>query len=242
MLNPNEGEELPDFNNRLPVFEAVLKQAAAKKRKDKALVIGITGIDCSGKTSFAESLEKFLTSRGLKTQLLHLDDFHNPMEYRYSGEDQAENYLNKSFNIGKIVDKLLVPIQQKKAFTVRMTLLNLETDKYEIEKEYSVNTDTIVIFEGVFLFRKEFTPYIDYKVFLDISFDECIQRAWARDSEDFSQRYGDIEELNKRYKGKYIPAQRKYLAEHPPVETADLIIDNTDWERPEIINPPLKHT
>jgi uridine kinase len=238
MLNPNEGKELPDFNKRQSVFEAVLKQVATRKRKDKAFIVGITGIDCSGKTSFAESLEKFLVSRGINTQLLHLDDYHNPMAYRYSSEDQAHNYFNKSFNIGKIVDELLIPIQQKKAFTTRLTLLNVETDKYEVEKEYSINPDTIVIFEGVFLFRKEFSPYLDLKIFLDISFEECIQRAWKRDSEDFSQRYGDIEEVNKRYEGKYIPAQRKYLAEYPPADTADLIIDNTDWEHPKIVTSP----
>jgi len=238
MPNPNEGEELPDFNGRLPVFEAVFQRAVAKKRKDKALVIGITGIDCSGKTTFAESLEKYVISTGHDTQSIRLDDFHNPMACRYSGEDQAYNYFNKSFNIGKIVDELLVPIQQKKAFTTRLTLLNLETDKYEIEKEYSINLDTIIIFEGVFLFRKEFSPYLDFKIFLDISFEECIQRAWKRDSEDFLRRYNNSQEVNKRYESKYLPAQRKYLVEYPPGDTADIIIDNTDWERPRIIDSP----
>jgi uridine kinase len=105
-------------------------------------------------------------------------------------------------------------------------LLNLNTDKYEIEKDYAITEDTVVIFEGVFLFRKELLRYLEYKVFLDITFDEAKNRAITRDV----PTYG--EEILSRYDFKYLPAQRRYLEEYPPLQLADMIIDNCNWEYP----------
>jgi len=212
------------FDRRLPVFERVLNDIKRKKQKDKAFVIGINGIDGSGKTKFAEALEKFLISQNYETQAIHLDDFHNPRETRYAGENQVENYYNKSFNISLVIEKLLAPLRKKSSFSTRLTVLDWHTDKYDIEREYSFYQNTIVIFEGVFLFRKELSPYIDYKIFLDIPFEECRKRANIRDSEDI---------INK-YESKYLPAQARYLEEYPPRQVADMVIDNTDWEYPTI--------
>jgi len=40
-----------------------------------------------------------------------------------------------------------------------------------------------------------------------------------------------------KYDSKYLPAQSRYLEEYPPEKTADMVIDNSEWEYPR-----LKHT
>jgi len=215
-------ELLDIFDRKLPIFEKILKEIETRKKKDRAFVIGISGIDCSGKSMFVESFEKCLISRGFETQLISIDDFHNPKVYRYSGKNQIENYYNKSFDIKTIVEKLLIQVHEKSSYSTRLTVLNWQTDKYDTEKEFTFNQNTIVIFEGVFLFRKELSPYIDYKVFIEITFEESKRRAKIRDSE----------ETFRKYEGTYLPAQRRYLDEFPPSETADMIIDNSNWEYP----------
>jgi HAD superfamily hydrolase (TIGR01549 family) len=217
-------ELLAIFDRRLPIFEKILGEIERRKGKNRPFVIGISGIDGAGKTSFTECFEKFLIARKYETQAIHLDDFHNPKEIRYSGKDQADNYYNRSFNINLIVEKLLKPIRRKRTFSTRMTVLDYRTDNYDTEREYSFSQNTIVIFEGVFLFRKELSPYIDYKIFLDISFEESKKRAKDRDPEAVIKKYDD----------KYLPAQAKYLEQYPPEKTADIIIDNSDWEYPKI--------
>ena len=99
-----------------------------------------------------------------------------------------------------------------------MVLLDLLTDKYEVVREYSFARDTIVIFEGVFLFRPELSPYIDFKVFLDVPFDESKRRAEERDVPIYGK------EVLEKYDSKYLTAQRKYLNEFPPERTADIVI------------------
>lgn len=217
-------ELLAIFDRKIPIFEKILGEIERRKDENKPFVVGISGIDGAGKTGFAESLEKFLITHKCGTQAIHLDDFHNPRAIRYTGKDQADNYYNRSFNINLIVEKLLTPIREKGVFSIKMTVLEWRTDRYDIEREFSFNRDTVVIFEGVFLFRKEFSPYIDYKIYLEIPFEESKKRAKNRDPE----------EVIKKYDEKYLPAQARYLEEYPLRKTSDMVIDNTDWERPKV--------
>jgi uridine kinase len=76
--------------------------------------------------------------------------------------------------------------------------------------------------EGVFLFRKELAPYIDYKIYLDIPFEESKRRAITRDPAATIVKYDE----------KYMPAQQKYIRQYAPALVADMVIDNTDWRRP----------
>jgi len=212
------------FDRKRPVFEKILAEIKQRKRKEKAFVIGVNGIDCSGKTVFAGALEDYLKAKGCKTQSIHLDDFHNPREIRYSGSNQAENYFNKSFNTDLIIETLLIPIRENSRLETNLTLLNLDTDKLEIIRKYTINPNTVVIFEGVFLFRKELAPYTDYKIFLEIPLDESKRRATVRDAQASPDKYDT----------KYLPAQKKYLEEYPLPLVADLIIDNKEPEYPKI--------
>jgi phosphoglycolate phosphatase-like HAD superfamily hydrolase/uridine kinase len=220
------GELLDIFDRRLPIFEKILEEIRRKKDKNIPFVVGVSGIDGAGKSSFAESLERYLVAHNGETQAIHLDDFHNPKAIRYAGADQADNYYNRSFNFALIAEKLLKPLRKKKAFSARMTLLDWRTDKYDAERIYAFNRNTIIIFEGVFLFRKELAPYIEYGVFLEIPFEESKRRAFIRDAG------ADI----KKYDEKYLPAQARYLKEYPPEKTADMVIDNSNWEYPRLKN------
>jgi len=212
------------FDRRLPVYERILDAVYTKKHKDRPFIIGVNGIDCSGKTAFANGLNTFLRNNGVSTQMIYMDDFHNPKEMRYAGNNQAENYFNNSFNINLMIEKLLKPARASGKVTAKLTLLDLETDKADVVKQYAITPATIVIIEGVFLFRKEIAPYLDYKVYLDISFEESKQRAVIRDPAAVASKYDE----------KYLPAQQKYIREYSPASMADMVINNTDWRHPTI--------
>jgi len=218
------------FDRRIPIFRRILKDIKGRKTHDKPFVIGINGIDNSGKTEFAKGLEDFLKEENYKTQLIELDDFHNLKKIRYSGNNEIDCYYNNSFNIETIINELLKPIHEDKEVNVNIKILDLCSDKYIKSKKYSVDKDTIVLLEGVFLFRKELVYYINYKIFLDVPFKESKKRARYRDISRFGK------EIMQRYDNKYLPAQRKYLKEFSPLKIADLVINNTNWEYPVIEN------
>jgi phosphoglycolate phosphatase-like HAD superfamily hydrolase/uridine kinase len=217
------------FDRKRAVFEKV-EQAIRQRKGRRALVVGITGIDLSGKTQLTESLAAYLTSRHQPVMVIHLDDFHHPRAYRNSGADPVENYWQRNFNYAALIRELLIPIREKSEYSTVLTLLDLLTDQYQVQKQYSFERDTIVLLEGIFLFRPELSPYLDYKIFVDIPFEESRRRAVIRDVPIF----GDT--ILKRYTEKYWPAQKRYLEEYPPRQKADLVIDNCNWEYP-VIQP-----
>jgi uridine kinase len=216
------------FDRRKFIFQEIDQRVRSYKVNSRPFVVGITGIDLAGKTEFTNALANYLTSLGREVAVIHLDDFHNSRAYRYGGADPVENYWLRSFNLELLVREVLIPVHEKQRHSVTLTLLDLSTDKGEVQKEYTFTRETIVVIEGVFLFRQELAPYIEYKMYLEIPFEESRRRALVRDVPTYGV------EIMKRYEEKYWPAQRRYLAEYPPPETADLIIDNTNWECPRV--------
>ncbi|MTI65602.1 MAG: hypothetical protein FH753_03285 [Firmicutes bacterium] len=216
------------------IFDYIYKGIKEKKQENKPIIIGINGIDTSGKTEFTNSLDTYLKKQKEKVQIIHIDDFHNPKKVRYSGKDEIENYFYKSFNINKLVNELLIPIKKKNYLHKKLRILNLETDKYDLEKKFLIDKDTLVILEGVFIFRKEIEPYLDYKVFIHIPFDECKKRVLKRDV----PKHG--KEILKKYDIKYIPTQKYYLKKYPTEKYSDIIIDNTDFNKPKVIFKELR--
>ena len=63
---------------------------------------------------------------------------------------------------------------------------------------------------------------------MQISFEEVLKRAKIRDKE----LMGD--ELEQKYKTRYIPGQRLYLNSVHPEKLADIIIDNSNYNNPDI--------
>ncbi len=223
-------EDLVDvFDRRAPVFERILHEIRRRKSPERAFVVGINGIDCSGKTNFANGLDKHLRQQGYRAQLIHLDEFLNPREVRYSGDARDDLYYERfkegfNYNYPLLIDNVLGPAQRYGQVKTRLSLLDWRADRFDIEREYAITRDTIVIVEGIFLFIKNIAPYIDLQVFLDAPFGVCLERARERDPEH----------VYVNYETKYRPAQRKYLTEYPPDRYADIIIDNTDPEKPRI--------
>ncbi len=97
---------------------------------------------------------------------------------------------------------------------------------FRSQTETCIGCHTLVVFEGVFLFRPELAPFLDYRVFLEIPLPMAKARAKVRDVPRFGV------EILTRYDRKSLPAQQQYRAAFPPAALADMIIDNRDWEHP----------
>lgn len=88
--------------------------------------------------------------------------------------------------------------------------------------------DAVVLFDGVFLLRPELRDVWDFHVFVSVGFEEILRRALRRDV----ARFGSPEEVKRRYRVRYIPAQQLYLASARPELAADAIVYNDDPSRP----------
>ena len=223
--------EIAGLAARCEIFSAI-ERACGCRAAGKPLIIGVNGVDTSGKTKFSNALDQFLRHRGHHTQVVHLDDFHNPRAIRTSGEDENQSYIDHAFNLERLETELLEPISTCGAVDVELDLLDLDSDTVTNRKRYAVTSNTIVIVEGVLLFRPPIDQYFDLRVFLHIGVDEVLRRAEARDVPLYGPEFLD------RYRRKYIPIQQKYLSQWQPMERSDFVIDNTDYEFPRLIRQP----
>lgn len=198
----------------------------------KRVIIAIDGIDASGKSSLAKEITLKLQNKLYNVQLVHIDDFHLPKKIRYlKGKDSPEGFYFDSYDYQTIISKLIIPFKNKEEF-ILIKSFDLENDKENIVKT-KIEENTILIVEGIFLQRKELYKYWDLKIFLDVEFDIAEKRNLLRDlkSNPNANKENIIDRFNKRYKS----GQKLYFEYETPKYKADIVIDNNDYNNPEII-------
>jgi uridine kinase len=78
--------------------------------------------------------------------------------------------------------------------------------------------------------RPELVGHFDLKILLLVSEKTVLSRAVNRDS-----FLGSKEEILKKYALRYTPGEKLYFEDAKPLEKADIVIDNNDFENPEIV-------
>ena len=93
---------------------------------------------------------------------------------------------------------------------------------------------TTVVADGIFLLRPELRDLWTRSVHLRVSEEETLRRARVRDVELF----GSVEEVERRYRARYLPGQALYRAEADPESHADVLVDNEVVAAPVILRWP----
>jgi len=93
----------------------------------------------------------------------------------------------------------------------------------------SVGATCILLFGGLFLFRREINGYWDYRVLLDIDPETSLSRAQVRDTIE------PHDVIRRKYADRYEPAWQMYAAANNPAAQADVVIDNRDASNPRIL-------
>lgn len=203
-----------------------------EKQKDSPILVGIDGVDASGKTTLAEELVNELKGSGRPIIRASIDGFHNPKSIRYTkGENSPEGYYFNSFNHKAIAEVLLDPLSSGK-LRYETGVFDYRTDSEVVLPVKTATNDSILIMEGIFLFRPKLINYWDIKIFVDVDFKITVKRAVKRVAE--REYIGSEQEILDKYKKRYIPGQQLYFEQAQPKEKADIIIDNSDFENPVI--------
>lgn len=195
--------------------------------------VGINGVDGSGKTVFAKQLAEALHARTDREIIdASIDNFHNPKEIRYQkGRDSAEGFYKDSFQYQTLKRVLLDPLGangDRKYTTVAFDLQNNQSIKGE---KHTAGNDAILILEGIFIFRPELVHSFDLKIYIDVPFEETLNRMLARDTQSADEHT----ETTRRFHARYKAGQDIYINTVHPKEISDIIIDNTDYNNPKII-------
>ena len=120
-----------------------------------AVIVGVDGVDGSGKTTFTARLAD--TLRPSTVLVIHADDHLNPPEVRYArGRSSPEGFWLDTYD--------------------RSSMMAAVDDAYRAS-----DGGTFVIVEGMFLHREELRSLWDFSVFLDVPFAVTAGRMAERD-------------------------------------------------------------
>jgi uridine kinase len=193
--------------------------------------VGVSGITASGKTTFANELALELQHRKKEIIRTSIDNFHNPRDIRYKkGKESAIGYYEDAHDYETLKQKLLAPLGPNRNLHYQTISLDLSKDEY-INPEIKVATkDMILIIDGTFLFKRDLCCLYDFKIFVDTNFDIARERGAKREA----QAFGSYEKAEEIFIKRYHAASKLYLEQHSPQFYADVVINNNDFNNPEI--------
>jgi uridine kinase len=199
-------------------------EAIARKRDavvpNRAVLVGISGIDGSGKGFVSEKLADALRAKSLNVALISADDWLNLPHVSMNRENYAEHFYDHAIRFDEMFERLIVPLKYHREINITADCADAKATTY-CERRYDFRNIDIVLLEGIFLFKRRYRHQFDLSVWIDCSFECALKRAIERGQEGLPPP-----ETIKAFQTIYFPAQRIHLARDNPREGADIVFAN----------------
>jgi uridine kinase len=200
--------------------------------------VAIDGPDAAGKTTLADELGAALTSRGRDVIRASIDGFHRPRAERHRrGSLSPDGYYDDSFDYDALHQMLLGPLSPGGERRYRHRVFEHGDDARCEAPWASAAADAVLLLDGVFLLRPGLAHVWDLAILVSVNFEEVLRRALVRDV----PLLGSREEVEQRYRERYIPGQQLYFAAAQPERAADVIVYNDDPKQPALALRSASH-
>lgn len=243
----------------MPDLECFLHAIVERRRKisaDRALLVGISGIDGSGKgyigAKIASSLGNVVARRtagvdpggpeiaqhsrpaglsaaGYNIALISADGWLNLPHIRFARENSAEHFYDRALRLEEMFERLILPLRDHREVDLEMDFAD-ETARTHRRRRYQFRDIDIILLEGIFLFKRAYRPHFDLTCWIDCTFETALTRAVRRRQEGLPP-----EETVRAFETIYFPAQRIHLQRDNPRAAADLLLPN---DTDEIVSTP----
>ena len=190
--------------------------------------VAVDGPPAAGKTTLADELAVVLRARGRQVIRATIDDFLVPRAQRYSrGEFSAEGCYFDAHDYDAVNRVLLDPLGPGGDRRFQYAVYNRAADAVLSPPVTTAPADAVLVFDGVFLLRPELIDRWDLRIWVSTAPEKTVDRAVIRERRVSSQ--ADVE---RRWRERYLPSQRLYLATARPTDNADVIVHNDEPRQP----------
>ena len=198
--------------------------AIAEKRKELsqegALLVGISGIDASGKGFVTAQLTDQLEERGWKVAAIGVDGWLNLPHVRFNPENPARHYYERAFRFEEMFESLVLPLKLNREIDLHMDYTEETATSYR-DHRYQFQAIDVILLEGIFLLKRSLRHHFDLACWVECSFETALARAINRCQEGLSPL-----ETIRAFTTIYFPAQRIHFCRDKPRAAADLIVSN----------------
>ena len=189
---------------------------------EQAMLVGISGIDASGKGFVAEKLAAMLESAGKRVALINIDGWLNLPSVRFSDGDPGRQFYEHALRLEQAFEDLILPLRRDRTVDIVVDLVE-ETAHEFCSLRYTFDDIDIIVVEGIFLFKRTYKSLFDLRVLIECSLETALSRAVARRQEGLTPA-----ETVRAYETIYFPAQRVHLELDRPSSAADIVFRNDD--------------
>lgn len=196
--------------------------------------VAIDGPGCSGKTSLADRLATAISPHRPVVRA-SIDDFNRPRAHRYRrGLESARGCYEDTFDEKALRTQLIDPWSPGGSGLHRTRVFDAVTDQPVDQPARLAAPDAVLLLDGCRLRRPDLADCWDLVVLLLVPEVELLRRAVVRDAHLF----GAPEQVEYRYRNRYLPAERLYEREARPADSADVLLDNLDPAAPVVLRWP----
>lgn len=190
--------------------------------------VAFDGVPGAGKTTLADELAVVLRAQGREVIRATIEDFLNPRSVRHPWGDSAEGWYNHSTDLGALQRVLLDPLGPGGDRRIQRAVYDKAADVAASPPVTTAANDAVLLFDGVFLFRRELFDRWDLRIFVFTDFEKALDRSRIRDQTPLMS----ADEVEQRYRRRYIPSQQFYFETIRPAEHADIIVHNDEPLQP----------
>jgi len=183
------------------------------------MLVGISGIDASGKGYVTGKLSNELNSLGCKTAVINVDGWLNLPSVRFDPRDLAATFYRNAIRFDEMFESLIFPLRQTRSVDLTADYAEETATAYR-KHHYRFEEIDIILLEGIFLFKREFVRHYDLRIWIECPFETALRRAVTRSQEGL-----DPDETIAAYEKVYFPAQTLHFDKDDPL-AADIIINN----------------
>ncbi len=181
----------------------VLKESIRELMKERShVVVAIDGMAAAGKSTLAAKL-----ANELGGEIVHMDDFFLPMELR-TLERMKEAGGNVHYE--RFSEEVADAVKRKKPFDYGV----FNCSEMMITGSRHIENNGLLIVEGAYCLRPEFSDLYDFKIFMKIDENTQMERIIKRNG---------IRKA-KAFKEKWIPMEARYFRSMNIEKTADFVI------------------
>jgi uridine kinase len=152
--------------------------------------------------------------------IVNVDGWLNLPEKRFDQSAPAKNFYENAIRFDEFFKRLVLPLRDRRSLYLVAEFVE-ETASHYRKHTYDFKDVSVVLVEGIFLFKPQYRNYFDLTIWIDCSFATALARAINRAQEGLSPANTIL-----AYDTIYFPAQRIHLAHDNPREHADMIFEN----------------
>ena len=186
----------------------------------RSLLVGLSGIDGSGKGFLSKQLVDILQARRIKAVHLNVDGWLNLPHVRFSDRDPGRHFYLNAIRFDQMFQQLILPLKQMRRIFLEADFAEETATEFR-RHLYQFEDVDVILLEGIYLFKYAYRSHFDLKIWIECSFETALDRALARRQEGLSAA-----ETIRAYETIYFPAQRIHFEKDRPQAAADAVLLN----------------